>query len=445
MGTLVEKRCFIKSDHVKNNNKFWNIEVYDDGNTIVRYGRVGDSGQIQTKNFGSLSGAQNFANKKINEKTRSGRNGEIAYREIELIEGGEVAKTAQKTVAKTQLEEIAKKQIRSNNPNVTKLISYLTQVNAHQISSATGGQITFNDTTGLFSTPLGIVTQTNIDEANDILVKIGDIVANNRRNSNIGDLTNDYLMLVPQDIGRKRLDVNNFWSDLTKVQNQKQIVDALQSSFVTATTQPNQPKKKTVKVEEEQVFDVQLDLVNDSNTIDRITKMFRKTKKSMHSCNNFDVKTVYSVDINTVSSAFKNGGAKMKNIWELWHGTMHSNVLSVLKGGLVIPPSSSSHCTGRLYGDGVYASDISTKALGYATGFWSGNRSNTCFMFLLDMAMGDYYIPNKGSYTTTKYPVKGYQSTFAKEGTGVYNNEMIVYSLDQVNLKYLVEFSPFGK
>jgi len=244
MGTLVEKRCFIKSDHVKNNNKFWNIEVYDDGNTIVKYGRVGDSGQTQTKNFGSLSGAQNLANKKIREKTRSGRNGEIAYREIELIEGGEIAKTSQKTVEKTQLEDIAKKQIRYNNPNVTKLISYLTQVNAHQISSATGGQITFNDTTGLFSTPLGIVTQSNIDSANDILVKIGDIVANKSRTSVLGGLTNDYLMLVPQDIGRKRLDVNNFWSDLTKVQNQKQIVDALQSSLVTATTKPT--TKKTV-------------------------------------------------------------------------------------------------------------------------------------------------------------------------------------------------------
>jgi poly [ADP-ribose] polymerase len=81
--------------------------------------------------------------------------------------------------------------------------------------------------------------------------------------------------------------------------------------------------------------------------------------------------------------------------------------------------------TGRLYGDGIYASDISTKALGYAYGYWSGRRDDNCFMFLLDMAMGDYYLPKRSNYTSTRYPASGYDSTFAKEGTGIMNNEMI--------------------
>jgi poly [ADP-ribose] polymerase len=156
-----------------------------------------------------------------------------------------------------------------------------------------------------------------------------------------------------------------------------------------------------------------------------------------------DVKTVYSVDINTVSQAFKNDGAKMDNIWELWHGSATSNLLSILKGGLVIPPASSSHCTGRMFGNGVYASNISTKALGYAYGYWNGNRDSNCFMFLLDMAMGNYHVPARyGSH----FPVHGSDSTFAKPGkSGIQNEEMIAYRTSQINLNYLVEFSPNGR
>ena len=62
-------------------------------------------------------------------------------------------------------------------------------------------------------------------------------------------------------------------------------------------------------------------------------------------------------------------------------------------------------------------------------------------MFLADFAMGKQYVPSSRSYTSTRYPVSGYQSTFAKAGqSGVMNNEMIVYQTSQANLKFLVEF-----
>jgi len=143
---------------------------------------------------------------------------------------------------------------------------------------------------------------------------------------------------------------------------------------------------------------------------------------------------------------FDGKGASMKNIWQLWHGTRSSNLLSILKGGLIIPSSSASHCTGRMYSDGVYFSDISTKALNYATNFWgSGGNTDRTFMFLADVAMGNYHIAQS---SWTKYPVSGSDSTWAKgrdKGgvtSGVINDEMIVYNLGQCNLVYLVEFVP---
>ena len=162
----------------------------------------------------------------------------------------------------------------------------------------------------------------------------------------------------------------------------------------------------------------------------------------MHSCSHYEIKKVYSVDVRTVREAFEAHSAKMDNIWELWHGSSASNLLSILKGGLIIPPKTSSNVTGRMFSDGIYASNISTKALGYSTGFW-GQKSNRAFMFLLDMAMGKYHVPSGPS---SNLPARGYDSTFAKPGkSGIMNEEMIVYSTSQVNLKYLIELTPHGR
>ena len=134
-----------------------------------------------------------------------------------------------------------------------------------------------------------------------------------------------------------------------------------------------------------------------------------------------------------------NTGKKVGNIRELWHGTQASNVLSILAKGMMIPPSSSSHCTGRMYGDGLYFSDQSTKSLNYAAGYWGGSSSSTCFMFLADVAMGKEYLPRMAFGGSCP---QGYNSTFARAGqSGVMNNEMIVYRTNQANITRLVEFS----
>jgi poly [ADP-ribose] polymerase len=144
--------------------------------------------------------------------------------------------------------------------------------------------------------------------------------------------------------------------------------------------------------------------------------------------------------------AFDQEGKKVGDVRELWHGTRASNLLSILKAGFVIPPSNAPHCTGRMFGNGVYFSDQSTKSLNYAYGYWGGgSRDETCYMFLCDVAMGKSYTPLLRSAGLT-LPKSGTDSTFAKAGiSGVVNNEMIVYRTCQVNPTFLVEFGPTGK
>jgi len=107
--------------------------------------------------------------------------------------------------------------------------------------------------------------------------------------------------------------------------------------------------------------------------------------------------------------------------------------------GLIIPPHNAPHVTGRMFGNGIYASDESTKALNYATNFWtSGGNTTRIFMFLVDFAMGNTYSPSGYDYSL---PKRGYDSTFAKGGGAVRNNEMIVYKTNQCDLKFLLEFA----
>jgi poly [ADP-ribose] polymerase len=437
MATLVRIEKRIMTDCVEeNHNKFWTGELYDNGMVITRWGRVGDAGQ-----FKEFPGAgSSFLEKKLREKEGKG------YRVIDSVKTAATNTTVTpKTVANASLRDVALKQIKSNNPIVAKLIDKLVRENAHSIMVATGGKITYNDTTGLFTTATGdVVSQATIDSANAVLEEIADLVAANNYSVDLGRKTNDYLMLIPTEIGRRKLDVREFWDNLSKVQAQKQILDSLQASLVSATSQPVTTRKTTVDAPEQQVFDCQLHLIDDKKEIDRIRSFYRKTNQSIHACSHLDVKTVYEVVINTVNAAFDKDGAKMTNIWELWHGTRVSNLLSILKGGLIIPPSNASNVTGRMFGNGIYASDQSTKALNYAYGYWGGGKTdNNCFMFLLNMAMGNYHVP-RGPFSANRAPA-GYDSTFAQAGkSSVQNNEMIVYRTSQVKLSRLVEFSPKG-
>jgi len=428
----VEKR--IMTDCVEeNHNKFWTGELYNDGMVITRWGRVGDSGQSKEFPGAGVS----FLEKKLREKEGKG------YRVIESIGTPSSTVVKSSTNNSPDLKNIAHKQIKSNNPLVSKLIDKLVKENAHSIMSSTGGKIVYNDTTGLFTTATGdVVGQKTIDSASDILEEIGDMVAAKKYGVELGRKTNDYLMLIPSDYGHRKLDIREWWSDLAKVQAQKQILDSLQASLVSATSNSVSSPKSFVS--EQQVFDCQLHLIEDGKEIDRIRKFYKKTWQSIHQSANLDVKMVYSVDINTVNAAFEKDGKKMPNVWELWHGTKCSNLLSILRGGLIIPPASSPHVCGRMFHNGLYFSDQSTKSLNYATNYWNGGtKDNNPFMFTCSVAMGNYYVP---SGPCSRNPPTGHDSYFAKaHKSGVMNNEMIVFRTSQARLDRLVEFSPGGK
>lgn len=430
-STITEhKKCICVEFGDTNNNKFWEYTLYSDGTAMTAFGRVGVT---RKENFPD----QAKALKKWGEKTRLTNRPDKLYTEVKAVDTGDSTIVNAGSVKNAALQDVARKQIKSKNPLVQELRDYLVKCNVHQIVQQSGGGITYDTSTAQFKTPLGVIDPSQVAEARHLLVDISDFVRDNDfTNKNFNKRLNSYLRLIPHDVGMTKITSRLIFPNTRSVDAENDLLDGLEVSFVDVTTKPTKTKSK--KKAAPKIFDVELILVEDDAIISRIKKLYQKTRKSMHVSNNLSVHAVYTVKIASMAAAFEKYGAKMKDIRQLWHGTKASNLLSILRQGLIIPSASSAHVTARMYGDGVYASSVSTKALNYATNFWgSGGSTDRTFMFLLDMAMGTYH---EALTWGGSYPKTGTQSTWAKAGRALKNDEMIVYRLDQVNLTHLVEF-----
>jgi predicted DNA-binding WGR domain protein len=206
MSDIVKKVYLVKSDPANNNNKFWKAELRSNQDVFCEWGRIGDAGQSKLFSGAGLS----FLEKKVKEKKSSGKNGEIAYREVDIVDGNVNSNQS----SNINLINIAKQQIKHSDPIAAELIDYLSQVNIHNIGLASGGRIVFNTQKGACETPLGLIGQSSIDEARDILLKIGDFVLQKKYNEALMEETRSYLMKIPTDIGHKRLVLEDFWRDI---------------------------------------------------------------------------------------------------------------------------------------------------------------------------------------------------------------------------------------
>ena len=428
-NAAVKEARYVLTNIENNNNKFWNIRLFGDSSCETHWGRVGEDGQRKTN--GGWTEAQ--FDSKCREKERGG------YRLQKTLAN---TATNAKAAEGSRLADIAKDQINCDSPETLALVQYLARVNVHRILEST--TLAYDESRGTFSTPLGIVTADALTEARTLLATIGDLVsATDYANKSFAASLNDYLMLIPQNIGRAKPDPKVLFPDIEAVRKQNGILDSLEASLEMILKAPENGETAR-KAVAPQLFEAKLTLVEDVFEIERIRRKYRETRQSMHICNHLDVKRVFKIEIGMMERAFNEHGKKVGGVQELWHGTRAGNLLSILKGGFVIPPSNAPHCTGRLFGNGVYFANASTKSLNYAYGYWAGGgaRDENCFMFLADVAMGKHYVPKYGEHL----PKAGYDSTWAKRNeSGVQNDELIVYSTDQICPRYLIEFAPQGK
>ncbi len=410
--TITEhKKCICVEFGDTNNNKVWQYTLYGDGSALTEWGRVGNS--LQSKITTEAK-----ALKKWGEKTNPNNKPDKRYTEVKAVDTGGSVSVSASSVKNAELQDVAKKQIKSKNPVVNKLVAFLVKVNAHQIMKQSGGKIIYDAESAQFKTPLGVIAPDQVAEARDLLVEISDFVSNRDFDDRgFAQTLNSYLRLIPHDVGMTKITPELVFPDTQTVIAENDLLDGLESSFIDVTTA--KPKKKTTKKKKvtPAIFNVEIEIVTDNKVIDRIKSYYLKTKRSMHTSCRYKLKTIYKTDIETVVKAFENKGKKVGNIRELFHGSRCSNVLSILRQGLIIPSASASHCTGRLGGNGCYGSDISSKALNYSTNFWGGSGgTDRIFMFLCSFAMGKMY--RSRGYGDYRTPKDGYDSNTIQELLG---------------------------
>lgn len=438
MPKILEFKTFVCVNFTNtNNNKGWQYTLYDDGTALTEWGRVGTIGEGNKHKMTTHAAALS----KMRSKTNPNNKPDKLYTEVKVAEGVVSGSSSSTSVSSSNLKSIAKKQIIIKDPILANLVEFLVQVNVHNIVQASGGSISYDTSSAQFKTPFGVIMPDQVADARDVLNDIADLVAvDDYTNRKFDGLLNQYLRLIPHDVGMKKITPELIFPNQQSLQTENDLLDGLTASFNDiqsgATTTKTAKKKKD---DTPKLFDVTLDVVREQAILNKIKKYFNDTKLNSHVTSGYRVKKVYEVVIGSMNSAFQKKGKPIGNVMELWHGTKCSNLLSILKIGLIIPPSSSSHVTGRMFGAGLYFSDQSTKALNYATNFWGhGGHTNRIFMFLADVAMGKHFVP---SGWDSNLPRAGYNSTFAKAGkSGIRNNEMIVYKCSQANLKYLIEF-----
>lgn len=407
----------------ENSNKVWKGYLWSDGTFASEWGRVGKKLQYKMHQFSSLYQAQLKFEAMKRSKLRKG------YTEAPVVEeaGPHAALTEH------ELHAIAANQIHHGlDPRSKLLIQYLVEQNIHQILSQT--HITYNATTQTFSTPLGRITPGAIAQARTYLSRLA--IARRKNTNTFRQQVSQYLRLIPQDMGHK-LDASVF-HDPQEIRRQHDILDALDA----AVAVQHNPTDADV---DQDVFKCTLQRVPGSTPAGRktfrwIRDLYQSTLNPNHYAARYQLSRVYEVNIPTMSRAFKTQAEELGNVQLHWHGTKAGNLLSILHKGLIIPPPSAVHCTGRMFGNGIYGSLQSTKSLNYATNYWqdSGESEQRAFMLLCDFALGKSYHPKIWSRV---FPVPGYDSTFVEPGdANVMNQESIVYQLSQVNIRYLCEF-----
>lgn len=424
----------IFTDAKNNNNKFYEVTLMKNGEVHTRWGRVGSEG---TK--GVTMGGEREFNRVIRAKEAKG------YEKTNTL-----SLNVPKSVETVELAEVAKRDMLKDTGNpsdknavlLKNLLEKLAEMNKHQIMEASGGNIKINSD-GLMSTALGVVTDETVSKARTILEKIEKFVENKKfTDDQYINLLEEYLKLIPQKVPAKRGWYETFFTNFSSLNAQGNFLDQLEGAIDLYNKKQQEALEEANKKKEpvKEMFKSKLSLVEDKAIIAEIQKFFDLHKSRNHVSSHLKLKNVYAIENELFKKTFTEKAKALGNVKTLWHGTRVFNVLSILKGGLIIPKSGGSYqITGRMFGNGVYFSDQSTKSLNYSYGYWdSGKKDDNCFMFLADVAMGKEYVPPGPMNTTCP---KGYDSTFAKaQKSGVMNNEMIVYNLEQIYLKYLCEF-----
>lgn len=432
-----------------NNNKFYCIEIQKNPSTgnfrlFSNYGRLETSEVFEVRekdkdgNFLTEARCKKEFDSIVKKKQRGksvDHGGETIRESYKLVD------VVAPTVGSTNIRNAAEVTVRGasaplvktdhHDPDSRRIINMIVAENVHNITSNT----TIKFTSRGFETSLGPVTESHLDKAADALGVLRDQFNGSQQLSgtdrNVRDANSEYFSLIPRKFGYK-ITSSDMILTPDRLAEELDLLDNLRTAVRAGLSTGDEGQ-------EDSRMSINLALLDKTNPeYNRLAHYFESTKHSNHTCNRAKIKNIYTLDIPSVSKRYEPTKDRLGNVKELFHGTKTSNMLSISLNGLIIPPTGAAHVTGRMFGNGIYGANCSTKALNYATGFWGGNknRTNTAFVLIVNFAMGKEYVAT--SSRPSGAPT-GYDSIWAKKGHALLNDELIVYTLDQATITHVLE------
>jgi poly [ADP-ribose] polymerase len=429
----------------KNSNKFFCLELQKSKRghyrVFTHYGRLGITDVYEVRdNIGGSpitdEGTARDAFDSLHEKKLHGKrdkeSGELLhYVDVDVVSpsvGSEnIRGKAEKTVTVKAAIDTT-----SSDPRVSRLLDQLVKENIHNITQNTSIKFT----AGGYATELGPVTPQHVARAREALQAVNKLIGKDGADADdqrVQKANSAYFSLIPKPFSMK-ISSEDMILTSDAVVREFDILDQLETGVKMGAAMTGSTGQRLT------ALGTDIEWLEDLDEVKRIKAYVRGSKAGNHRSTDvwdYDVVSIYRVKLPAERARYEGTVKRYGNVQEVFHGSANANLLSILKGGLIIPPSTAGHVTGRLNGAALYGAIQSTKSLNYSTGFWGGKRSSfqNAFLFLADFAMGRTF---ETTSSTPNGAPRGYDSVWAKPGY-LHNHELMVYSLEQCTLKYLVE------
>jgi poly [ADP-ribose] polymerase 2/3/4 len=215
-----------KSDSTENNNKFYRVQVLQDGSsfkTWTRWGRVGERGQKKMLGDGSLSSAQYYFMNKFKDKSglsweereQAPKRNKYSYLEVDYEDSDDEQATDEPTPRdEGDDEDPSEKQVFAPSKLPKPVQQLMELIFNMSLFNATMAELNYDAN----KMPLGKLSKKTLLKGYEVLKELASLVADptlaanlyaETHNEAVESRSNRYFSLVPHVVGRKALPVLN--------------------------------------------------------------------------------------------------------------------------------------------------------------------------------------------------------------------------------------------
>lgn len=451
--------CTLNQTNItNNNNKFYIMQVIQLGPKFcvyIRYGRIGETGVINYKDYSNKSSAITFFTNQFRAKTGNNwndrenfekKNGKYFMTEIECAEISAELSDSEESEPEIDLDP--------------RVVNFLTMITDTTYMKNTLMQLEI-DTEKM---PLGKISQTQIDKAYEILNRINKSLEDHDH-SELANLSSEFYTLIPYACGRQAPPVINSKKLIGK--NVNLLNELSQMVFgtciVTKFKNNNNNLLKTYNS-----LNTTIVPLDKSDEMYKILALYLKNSKAPTHDFDYKIMEIFEIDRIGEKDLYDAFSKKISNKTLLFHGTRVSNMVGILTTGLLCDPSKlgiNVSITGKMFGLGLYWSDSASKSIQYCA---YDSSDNIACLFIGEIALGKMYKKKQAACTlTAKTLPKPYNSTWgigrssykeydeyddgtripsgklqkisANSDSSLLYDEFIVYHEEQINLRYIIK------